>query len=62
MQTNIEKLISKHLWLSATNPGASRGHKLVVFPFTRFQAVVPLCGNLSDDSWIVRKLKLEPMY
>jgi len=48
-----------HFWLSACNPGATTGHVLMLVLFGKY---FRLWENLSDNSWIVRKLKLVAEY
>lgn len=53
-------------WLLVRNPGATTGHALYVCfrikeYFTR-DFSIPFFGNLTDNSWIVRKFNLRRMY
>lgn len=47
--------INDYVWLSAVNPGATRGHKLIIFPFTRFSFTIPV--NINDGDYICSKLE-----
>lgn len=57
----MKQKIAKHLWLSAHNPVAKTGHKLVAIVFGKYVRV-PFCGNLSDDSKLVTYLGLKAEY
>jgi hypothetical protein len=57
----MKNKIAKHLWLSAANPGAKTGHKLVAIIFGKYVSV-PVCGNLSDESKLVTFLGLKAEY
>lgn len=52
--------IHKYLWLSAANPGATTGHRLIIFPFTRFYFVIPF--GIDDGSRIANWLQRIGVY
>jgi hypothetical protein len=48
-----------YFWLSAQNPGATDGHILMLILFGK---PFRICDNLSDNSWIVKKMNLQAEY
>lgn len=55
----LKAKLQKHLWLAAPNPCAKSGLSLCLVLKDK---IIVLKRDLTTDSWIVRKLELEPEF